>query len=87
MLRAVNVAKSPDTAQANSLRYMDFIESVFALGERRSALKGIVIAVGSSGDVHPLLGIAQTLQARGQEILFATNGHFEPLAQKSGAGV
>jgi rhamnosyltransferase subunit B len=47
-------------------------------------MKVIVIPIGSSGDVHPLLGLALELRERGHEIVFITNGHFEPLARKSG---
>lgn len=47
-------------------------------------MKVIVIPIGSSGDVHPLLGLALELRDRGHEIVFITNGHFEPLARKSG---
>ena len=47
-------------------------------------LKIIVIPIGSSGDVHPLLGLALKLRERGHEILFITNGHFEPLVRKAG---
>ena len=47
-------------------------------------MKIIVMPVGSSGDVHPLLGLAIELRRRGHEILFATNGHFQPLARKAG---
>jgi rhamnosyltransferase subunit B len=47
-------------------------------------VKIIVMPIGSSGDVHPLLGLALELKRRGHEIVFATNGHFEPLARKAG---
>jgi len=47
-------------------------------------MKAIVIAIGSYGDVHPLVGIAATLKARGHNVLFATNGHFESLAKGEG---
>jgi UDP:flavonoid glycosyltransferase YjiC (YdhE family) len=47
-------------------------------------LKTIVLPVGSSGDVHPLLGIALELRQRGHEIVFITNAHFEPLVRAAG---
>ena len=47
-------------------------------------MKVIVIPIGSSGDVHPLLGLAVELRDRGHEIVVVTNGHFEPLARKNG---
>src|SRR3954466_3251920 len=47
-------------------------------------MRVIVIPIGSSGDVHPLLGLALELCERGHDIVFVTNGHFEPLARKAG---
>lgn len=32
--------------------------------------KMIVTAIGSAGDVHPLLGVARTLAARGHDVVF-----------------
>jgi rhamnosyltransferase subunit B len=36
---------------------------------------------GSAGDVFPMLGLALALRARGYDILFATNAHFEALVR------
>ncbi len=47
-------------------------------------MKVLVIPIGSSGDVHPLLGIAIKLRDRGHDVLFVTNEHFKPLAVKAG---
>ena len=47
-------------------------------------MRVIVVPVGSSGDVHPLLGFSLKLRERGHEIVFITNGHFEPLARQAG---
>jgi len=47
-------------------------------------MKILVIPIGSSGDVHPLLGIAIQLRERGHDVLFVTNEHFKPLAVKAG---
>ena len=47
-------------------------------------MKVIVIPIGSSGDVHPLLGIAIKLRERGHDVVFVTNEHFKPLADKAG---
>jgi rhamnosyltransferase subunit B len=47
-------------------------------------MKVLVIPVGSSGDVHPLLGLALKLRERGHDIVFITNGHFEPLVRQAG---
>ncbi len=44
----------------------------------------ILISIGSSGDVHPLLGIAGQLQQLGHEVIFITNPFFEPLVRQLG---
>ena len=43
-----------------------------------------VVAVGSYGDVLPLLGLALELQKRGYAITFFTNDHFAELVRRSG---
>lgn len=40
--------------------------------------------VGSSGDVHPFVGIGLELQRRGHAVRLATNGYFRPLAERVG---
>jgi UDP:flavonoid glycosyltransferase YjiC (YdhE family) len=40
--------------------------------------------IGSAGDVHPMLGIAVTLQNRGHEITFLTNGYFQETVERHG---
>ncbi|HYG76062.1 MAG TPA: nucleotide disphospho-sugar-binding domain-containing protein [Planctomycetota bacterium] len=47
-------------------------------------MKILVIPIGSWGDVHPLLGIALQLRSRGHDVVFVTNGYFEPIARKAG---
>ncbi len=44
----------------------------------------IVTAPGSLGDVNPLLGIAQSLQARGRRVLFLVAEPYIPLAERAG---
>ncbi len=44
----------------------------------------IVIALGSHGDVHPMLGIAAALRDRGHRVTFLASPYFEPLARKAG---
>ncbi len=44
----------------------------------------ILIAIGSSGDVHPFVGLGRALQARGHRVTLVTNGYFEPLARQAG---
>ena len=40
--------------------------------------------VGSSGDVHPFVGIGLALQRRGHSVRIATNEYFRPLAERVG---
>ncbi|WP_176040498.1 glycosyltransferase [Burkholderia stabilis] len=46
--------------------------------------KMIVTAIGSAGDVHPLLGVARTLAARGHEVVFCTHAPFEAAVRRCG---
>lgn len=40
--------------------------------------------VGSSGDVHPFVGLGLALQHRGHSVRLATNGYFRPLVERVG---
>ena len=42
------------------------------------------MALGSAGDVHPVVGVASALQARGHRVTVATNPQFEPLVRRVG---
>ena len=42
----------------------------------------IVIALGSTADVHPVLGIASTLAARGHHVSVLSNPVFQPLVER-----
>jgi rhamnosyltransferase subunit B len=42
----------------------------------------LLFALGSSGDVHPVLGLATALRARGHRATVATNPHFQPLVER-----
>lgn len=44
----------------------------------------ILCAVGSAGDVHPILGLGRALQQRGCRITFLTAGYFKTQAEKAG---
>jgi len=44
----------------------------------------IITAIGSAGDVHPLLGIGAALAARGHEIVFCSHPPFEAAAVRQG---
>lgn len=47
-------------------------------------MRPLVIALGSHGDVHPMLGIAAALRDRGHRVTFVASPYFEPLARKAG---
>jgi rhamnosyltransferase subunit B len=42
--------------------------------------------MGSHGDVHPLVGIAQAMSNRGHRVTVLSNDHFEPLVRRAGLG-
>ena len=44
----------------------------------------ILVALGSSGDVHPLIGVGLEFQRRGHDVILVTSCHFEPLVRKVG---
>jgi len=44
----------------------------------------LMVAVGSYGDVLPLVGLGSNLQARGHAVTFFTNSHFAHLIQQAG---
>ena len=44
----------------------------------------LVVAIGSYGDVLPLVGLARELKKRGHPVTFLTNDHFAGLVQRAG---
>lgn len=46
----------------------------------------LLCAVGSSGDVHPFVGLGRRLQQRGHRVTLVTAGYFRKLADASGFG-
>ena len=40
--------------------------------------------VGSSGDVHPFVGIGRALKARGHEVIVSSAGPFADIVRKAG---
>ncbi|AOJ89974.1 glycosyl transferase family 1 [Burkholderia sp. MSMB0856] len=46
--------------------------------------KVIVTAIGSAGDVHPLLGVARALALRGHDVVFCTHPPFAAAARRCG---
>src|SRR5919202_4257929 len=49
-------------------------------------MKIILTALGSSGDVFPMLGLGLRLQGRGHAVVVIASGHFAPLAARLGLG-
>ncbi len=47
-------------------------------------MKILLIPIGSSGDVHPFVGLGVALRRRGHQVTIVTNAHFEPLARGEG---
>jgi UDP:flavonoid glycosyltransferase YjiC (YdhE family) len=54
--------------------------------EARPSKHFLLIAIGSAGDVHPFVGLGQTLQRRGHQVTIATCGYFRPLIERVGLG-
>jgi rhamnosyltransferase subunit B len=46
----------------------------------------LLFAMGSAGDVHPFVGLGQTLRRRGHQVTIATSGYFRPLVERVGLG-
>lgn len=44
----------------------------------------LMVAVGSYGDVLPMVGLGRALQSRGHTVILFTNGHFANLGQQAG---
>ncbi|MCH7597265.1 MAG: glycosyltransferase, partial [Planctomycetes bacterium] len=44
----------------------------------------LFVAIGSSGDVHPLIGIGLAVRARGHDVTIAASAHFESLVRDVG---
>ena len=42
-------------------------------------MRALLVPIGSAGDVHPFVGIALALQARGHDVTLASNPSFAPL--------
>jgi rhamnosyltransferase subunit B len=44
----------------------------------------LLVALGSAGDVYPLVGLGLALRARWHQVSLLANGYFEPLARRVG---
>ena len=47
-------------------------------------MRALLIPIGSAGDVHPHVGLALALRARGHEVTVATSPYFRPLIERVG---
>ena len=47
-------------------------------------MKFVMTPVGSSGDVHPFIGLGRALRARGHDVVIVTAGTFEQVVQRAG---
>jgi UDP:flavonoid glycosyltransferase YjiC (YdhE family) len=49
-------------------------------------MNALLVALGSHGDVHPLVGLGLALRSRGHTVTVVANGHFQPLIAKADLG-
>src|SRR5262245_50076212 len=49
-------------------------------------MRFVLTPVGSSGDVHPFVGIGRVLKARGHDGVVVTGGPFEDVVRRAGLG-
>jgi UDP:flavonoid glycosyltransferase YjiC (YdhE family) len=49
-------------------------------------MRFVMTPVGSSGDVHPFIGIGRALRARGHDVVIVTAGAFEEVVRRAGLG-
>lgn len=47
-------------------------------------MKCILTAIGSAGDVHPMIGIGRGMADRGHDVVLIANGHFTEPARRAG---
>ena len=48
------------------------------------SLHFLLATIGSAGDVHPFVGLGQTLRRRGHRVSIITGGYFAPLIERAG---
>lgn len=64
---------------------LDFVRGAsFRMMFGLSEMRVILVAIGSSGDVHPMVGVGLEFQRRGHDVTLVTSCHFEPLVRKVG---
>jgi rhamnosyltransferase subunit B len=49
-------------------------------------MRFVLTPIGSSGDVHPFVGIGRALRARGHDVVVVTGGPFEDVVRRAGLG-
>src|SRR5215510_16558410 len=49
-------------------------------------MRFVLTPLGSSGDVHPFVGVGRALRARGHDVVIATGGPFEDVVRRAGLG-
>jgi rhamnosyltransferase subunit B len=49
-------------------------------------MHALLIALGSTGDVLPFVGVGRALRARGHQVTVAANPHFAPMIARAGLG-
>lgn len=47
-------------------------------------MKFLLTALGSYGDVHPMVGLGAALKSRGHHVAIVTNPHFQPMVERMG---
>src|SRR5690554_6180836 len=47
-------------------------------------MKFLITALGSYGDVHPMVGLGATLRERGHQAAIITNPHFQEMVESMG---
>ena len=47
-------------------------------------MRFVMTPVGSSGDVHPFVGIGRALKVRGHDVIVSTAGPFRDVVERAG---
>ena len=45
-------------------------------------MQALIVAIGSHGDIHPMIGIGAELRRRGHSVTFVASPYFESLARR-----
>jgi len=44
----------------------------------------LIASIGSAGDIHPFIAVGMAMRARGHEVLFLANPHFQERIENAG---